>query len=57
MAAIAFSVVLLKFALILWQKDWYCTSKIQLVAMLETISAFVFLAIVALSILPAHLPA
>ncbi|UBF30618.1 hypothetical protein K9N68_36205 (plasmid) [Kovacikia minuta CCNUW1] len=57
MTAISLSVVLLKFALILWQKDWYCTAKIQWVVMLEASSAFIFLAIVALSVLPAHLPA
>ena len=56
MTALAFSIVLLKFGIILWQKDWYCTTKIQFVAMLETNSALLFLAIVTLSILPAHLP-
>lgn len=54
--AVAFVVVLLKLSLILWRKDWYCTTKIQGVAMLETGSALLFLAIVALSVLPAHLP-
>lgn len=51
----AFGVVLLKFGLILWQKDWYCRAKIQRVAQLETASSLVFLAIAALSLLPAHL--
>lgn len=53
--AAAFGVALVKFALILWQKDWYCTAKIQQVALLETFSSFAFLAIVALSVLPVHL--
>lgn len=53
--ALAFGVALLKYTIILWQRQWYCTTKIQFVAMLETISALVFLAIVALSVLPAHL--
>lgn len=55
--ALAFGIVLLKLGIILWQKDWYCTTKIQWVAMLETTTALLFLLIVALSLLPAHLPA
>lgn len=54
--ATAFVVALLKYGLILWQQEWYCTTKIQQVAVLETGSALVFLAIVALSVLPARLP-
>ncbi|HEY9696996.1 MAG TPA: YwiC-like family protein [Trichocoleus sp.] len=54
--AIAFSVALLKFGVILWQKDWYCTTKIQFVAMLETGTALLFLVIATLSVLPARLP-
>ncbi len=53
---LAFSVALLKLGIILWQKDWYCTTKIQFVAMLETGTALLFLVIAALSVLPAHLP-
>lgn len=53
--AMAFAVVLLKFGLIVWQQEWYRTTQIQLVAMLETLSAFCFLTLVSLSILPAHL--
>ena len=54
--ASAFGVVLLKFMLILGRKHWYCTTQIQQVALLETSSSFLFLAIAALSLLPAHLP-
>lgn len=54
--ALAFAVVLLKFALILWQHQWYCTTKIQFVAMLETNTALLFLTIAALSVLPLHAP-
>ena len=54
--ASAFGVVLLKFLLILGRKDWYCTTAIQQVAMLETSASFLFLAIASLSLLPAHLP-
>lgn len=56
MTALAFGVALLKLGIILWQKEWYCSTKIQFVAMLETGSAFLFLLIAALSLLPAHLP-
>jgi hypothetical protein len=54
--AITFSVALLKLGIILWQKNWYCTTKIQFVAMLETVTALLFLVIATLSVLPAHLP-
>lgn len=54
--ALAFSVALLKLGIILWQKDWYCTTKIQFVAMLETGTALLFLIMTTLSVLPAHLP-
>ncbi|MGF1542347.1 MAG: YwiC-like family protein [Pleurocapsa sp.] len=50
--ASAFGVALIKFTLILWQKNWYCTAKIQQVALLETLSSLAFLIIVALSVLP-----
>lgn len=53
--ALAFGVALLKFGLVAWQQDWYRTAKIQFVAMLETGAAFIFLVIVALSVLPARL--
>ena len=54
--ASAFGVALVKFALILWQKNWYCTTQIQRVALLETFSSFTFLAIVVFSLLPPYLP-
>jgi hypothetical protein len=55
LAALAFAVVLLKFGLIVIQQQWYCTAPIQFVALLETISAFSFLIIVAMSVLPVRL--
>ncbi|AFZ33075.1 hypothetical protein Glo7428_4640 [Gloeocapsa sp. PCC 7428] len=54
-AAIAFGIVLLKLGLILVRQDWYRTTRIQNVATLETVSALLFLAIVAISLLPARL--
>lgn len=53
--ALAFVIALLKFAIIAWQQEWYRTVKIQSVAMLETGTAFSFLAIIALSLLPVRL--
>ena len=49
--ASAFGVALVKFILILWHKNWYCTTKIQQVALLETVSSLTFLVIVACSVL------
>jgi hypothetical protein len=54
--ALAFGVAIVKYGLIVWQKDWYCETKIQNVAMIETLSSLLFWAIVTLSLLPAHLP-
>lgn len=56
LTALTFGVVLLKFGVILWQKDWYCTTKIQFVALLETGTAILFLMLAAISVLPAQLP-
>ena len=53
--ALAFGIALLKFALIAWQQQLFSKAKIQYVAMLETGCAFIFLAIVALSLLPTRL--
>jgi len=54
--ALAFGVALVKFGIVAWNQQWYRTTKIQYVAMLETGGALSFLIIVALSVLPAHLP-
>ncbi len=50
LTASAFMVALLKFALILWRKNWYCTTKIKQVAIVETVSSLIFSAVVILSI-------
>jgi hypothetical protein len=54
-AALAFGIALIKYGVILWQRHWYCSTKIQFVAMLETGSAIIFLILTALAFLPAHL--
>ncbi|HEY9614082.1 YwiC-like family protein [Allocoleopsis sp.] len=54
-ATLAFGLALLKFGIIALYQKWYRTAKIQWVAMIETGTAFGFLVIVVLSLLPAHL--
>jgi hypothetical protein len=56
LSAAAFGIAVLKFVLIAWQQEWYRTAKIQYAAIIETTTACVFLTIIALSVLPAHLP-
>ncbi|UZQ54223.1 YwiC-like family protein [Trichothermofontia sichuanensis B231] len=54
LAAIAFGIALIKFGLILWQLEWYKTTAIHQVAILETLSAMVFFLLTAISLLPNH---
>ena len=53
--ALACGLALLKFGLIALYQKWYRTAKIQWVAMIETATAFCFLTLVALSLLPTRL--
>ncbi|NJS11510.1 MAG: YwiC-like family protein [Microcoleus sp. CSU_2_2] len=53
--ALTFGIVLGKVGCILWQRKWYCTTKIQHVAMIETLSALLFCITAAISVLPVHL--
>jgi hypothetical protein len=55
-AALAFGLAPLKFSFAALNLQWYRTAKIQWVAMLETGTAFCFLIVVVLSLLPARLP-
>ncbi len=54
--ALSFGVALLKFAIICWQQGWYCQAKFHVIAVFETRFALVYIAIAAISVLPAHLP-
>ena len=54
-SALTFSIVLVKAGGILWQRQWYCTTKIQHIAALETFSALLFCITMAISVLPVHL--
>lgn len=53
--ALSFGIVLIKVGLILWQRQWYCTARIQSVAILETLSALLFFALTVISVLPQKL--
>jgi hypothetical protein len=55
MSVIALGIAVLKFGFAVWQQEWYRSAKIQAIAIIETVSALIFSAIVALSILPTHL--
>ncbi len=54
-AALAFGLALLKFCIVALNQQWYRTAKIQWIAMLETGTAFSFLIIVLLSVLPTRM--
>lgn len=54
-AVSAFGIALCKLGIVLLGREWYRTTAIGSIAMLETGGAFLFLSIVALSLLPAHL--
>jgi len=52
---LSFGILLVKVGGILWQRQWYRTTQIRHVALIETLSALLFFVIVVVSILPAHL--
>jgi len=54
--ALAFAVVLIKFAIVIGFRNWYQKAKFHSVALLETRFALVYVAASAISVLPAHLP-
>ncbi|MEO1377157.1 MAG: YwiC-like family protein [Cyanobacteria bacterium J06635_10] len=54
--ALAFAIALIKFAVVIGFRDWYTQAKFHSVALLETRFALVYIAITAISVLPAHLP-
>lgn len=55
LTALAFGIVLCKAGFILWQQQWYCDAPIQSIAAIETLSAFLFWAVVSISVLPVRL--
>jgi YwiC-like protein len=54
-SVLAFTIVLLKLLIIVIFADWYKTTKIQNVAILETLSAIAFLVCLTFAVLPSHL--
>jgi hypothetical protein len=54
-AVLAFGLALIKFGMIAINQEWYRTAKIQFAAILESTTAFAFLTIVSLSVLPERL--
>ncbi|MEM8643212.1 MAG: YwiC-like family protein [Cyanobacteria bacterium P01_G01_bin.54] len=54
--ALTFAIALLKFAVIIWQRDWYCNCRFEYIARFETYFALSYTALACLSLLPAHLP-
>ena len=54
--ALAFAVVLIKFAVVVCFRNWYQKAKFHSVALLETRFALVYVAIASISVLPAYLP-
>ncbi len=53
--ALAFVVALIKFAVVIGIRSWYCKARFQYVAVFETRFALIYVAIAAISVLPAHL--
>ena len=56
-SALTFALALLKLAVIIWQRDWYCTCHFGHVARFETYFALTYIFLAALTVLPARLPA
>lgn len=54
--ALAFVVGLIKFAVVIVFRNWYTQAKFHSVALLETRFALVYIALAAISVLPAYLP-
>ncbi|NEQ95242.1 MAG: YwiC-like family protein [Cyanothece sp. SIO2G6] len=52
----AFGVALLKLAIVVWQREWYCNCRFGAIARFETYFALVYIALAALTVLPAKLP-
>ncbi len=54
--ASAFFIAVIKFAVVIAVRGWYCKARFQHIALFETRFALVYVAIAAISVLPAHLP-
>lgn len=56
LTALTFSVALLKFAVVIWQRDWYVQCRFEHIARFETYFSVVYVCLVALTVLPPTLP-
>lgn len=54
--ALTFIVALIKFAVAVGVRSWYCKARFQYIAIFETRFALIYVSIAAISVLPAHLP-
>ncbi|MEB3217201.1 MAG: YwiC-like family protein [Nostocales cyanobacterium 94392] len=54
--ALAFAIALIKFAVVITFRNWYTEAKFHSVALLESRFALFYIAVAAISVLPAHLP-
>jgi len=53
---LGFAIALLKLAVIVWQRDWYCNCRFEYIARFETYFALTYTSWVCLTLLPATLP-
>lgn len=56
LTALTFTVALLKFAVVVWKRDWYTQCRFEHIARFETYFMLVYVSLVALTILPKTLP-
>ena len=54
--ALAFSIAVIEFITVICFREWYCQARFMHVAMLETRFALIYIAVAAISLLPARLP-
>ncbi|MEM9447868.1 MAG: YwiC-like family protein [Cyanobacteria bacterium P01_E01_bin.6] len=54
--ALTFAMALLKLAVIIWQRNWYCNCRFEYIARFETYFALSYIALACLTVLPARLP-
>lgn len=56
LTALTFAVALLKFAVVVWKRDWYTHCRFEHIARFETYFTLVYICLVALTVLPPTLP-
>ena len=56
LTALTFTIALLKLAIIIWQRNWYCHCRFEYIARFETYFALSYTALACLTVLPARLP-